>query len=145
MDRKEFCWFRQKLQKTQKEMAQLLGASLKAVESYEQGWRNIPDQVERQVLFLLAMKMESGKHAAPCWETRRCNPEMRKSCPAWEFQMGYLCWFINGTICQGKPQASWKQKIDLCRKCKVFISLTKDWGLPRETKAGDGEKGSKNK
>jgi len=33
MDKKEFCWFRQKLQKTQKEMAQLLGISLKAVEA----------------------------------------------------------------------------------------------------------------
>jgi hypothetical protein len=130
MDKKEFCWFRKKLQKTQKEMAQLLGTSLKAVESYEQGWRNIPDQVERQVLFLLAMKMESGKHTVPCWETRRCNPEMRKSCPAWEFKMGHLCWFVNGTICQGKPQASWKQKTDLCGKCKVFKSLMHAWGLP---------------
>ena len=56
MDKMEFQYFRQKLQKTQKEMAQLLGTSLKAVESYEQGWRNIPAQVERQVLFFLAMK-----------------------------------------------------------------------------------------
>jgi DNA-binding XRE family transcriptional regulator len=46
MDKKEFYYFRQKLQKIQKEMAQLLGASLKAVESYEQGWRSIPAQDE---------------------------------------------------------------------------------------------------
>ncbi len=38
MDKNEFYWFRKKLQKTQKDMAQLLGTSLKAVESYEQGW-----------------------------------------------------------------------------------------------------------
>lgn len=145
MDKKEFYWFREKLQKTQKEMARLLGTSLKAVESYEQGWRNIPDQVERQVLFLLAMKMESGKHTAPCWDTRRCKPEMRKSCPAWEFKMGHLCWFVNGTICQGKPQTSWKQKIDLCRKCTVFTSLMKDWDLPGEQRISHGNKGSKKK
>ena len=130
MDKKEFCWFRQKLQKTQKEMAQLLGISLKAVESYEQGWRNIPAQVERQIFFLLAVKMDSGRNNAPCWEIRGCNPELRRICPAWEFKMGHLCWFINGTICQGKPQASGRQKIDLCRKCSVFTSLMKDWGLP---------------
>jgi DNA-binding XRE family transcriptional regulator len=55
MDKKEFSYYRKKLQKTQKEMAQLLGTSLKAVESYEQGWRSIPVPVERQVLFFLAM------------------------------------------------------------------------------------------
>ena len=29
---------------------------------------------------------------------------MRATCPAWELKVGYLCWFINGRICQGKPQ-----------------------------------------
>ena len=130
MDKKEFRHFRQKLQKTQKEMAQLLGTSLKAVESYEQGWRNIPAQVERQVLFFLAMKMERFERPALCWDIRNCTPEMRQSCPAWEFKSGHLCWFINGTICQGKPQASWRQKMVLCKKCKVFTPLMDYWGLP---------------
>src|SRR5690606_14173111 len=113
--------------------------------SYEQGWRKIPDHGERQVLFLLAVKMENGEHAGPCCETRHCNLEMRKSCLAWEFKMGHLCWFVNGTICQGKPQASWKRKIDLCRKCKVFKSLINAWGLPGEKRTGDGKNRSKYK
>jgi DNA-binding XRE family transcriptional regulator len=50
MDHEEFRYFRQKLQKSQREMAQLLGTSRKAIESYEQGWRNIPAHAERQVL-----------------------------------------------------------------------------------------------
>jgi DNA-binding XRE family transcriptional regulator len=140
MDKKEFYYFRKKLQKTQKEMAQLLGTSLKAVESYEQGWRSIPAQVERQVLFFLAMKMDTSKNRAPCWEIRCCNPEMRKSCPAWEFKSGHLCWFINGTICQGKPQTSWGQKIALCKKCKIFTSLMNYWGLPMEHRTVDRRK-----
>ena len=140
MDKREFCWFRKKLQKTQKEMAQLLGTSLKAVESYEQGWRSIPAQVERQVLFFLAMKMDTYKHSNPCWEIRCCNPEMRESCPAWEFKSGHLCWFINGTICQGKPQASWGQKIALCKKCKIFTSLMNYWGRPVGHRTVDGGK-----
>ncbi|MBW1725430.1 MAG: helix-turn-helix transcriptional regulator, partial [Deltaproteobacteria bacterium] len=49
MDRKEFRYFRKKLGKTQLQMAQLLGVSLKAVHSYEQGWRSVPSYVERQV------------------------------------------------------------------------------------------------
>ncbi|MFC1516563.1 helix-turn-helix domain-containing protein, partial [Thermodesulfobacteriota bacterium] len=56
MDNKEFAYFRKKLNKTQKQMAQLLGTSLKAVHSYEQGWRSIPANVERQMFFLVANK-----------------------------------------------------------------------------------------
>jgi DNA-binding XRE family transcriptional regulator len=42
MDSKEFIYFRKKLNKTQKQMAQLLGTSIKAIHSYEQGWRTVP-------------------------------------------------------------------------------------------------------
>ena len=54
VDKKEFSYFRKKMSKTQKQMAQLLGTSLKAVHSYEQGWRQIPTHVERQLFFLLS-------------------------------------------------------------------------------------------
>jgi hypothetical protein len=111
-----------------------------AVESYEQGWRSIPGQVERQILFLLAMKMDTYKNRAPCWEIRHCNPEMRESCPAWEFKSGHLCWFINGTICQGKSQTSWGQKIALCKKCKVFTSLVNYWDFPVDHRTVDAKK-----
>ena len=40
MDGKEFKRFRKKIDKTQKQMAQLLGVSIKAVHSYEQGSRD---------------------------------------------------------------------------------------------------------
>ena len=56
MDSKEFSNIRKKLAKTQKKLASLLGISLKAVCSYEQGWRTIPSHVERQLIFLLAKK-----------------------------------------------------------------------------------------
>ena len=140
MDNKEFYYFRKKLQKTQKQMAQILGTSLKAVESYEQGWRNIPAQIERQVLFFLALKMETRERRAPCWEIKRCTSEMQKDCPAWEFKSGHLCWFINGTICQGKPQASWGQKMATCKKCKVFSSFMNYWSPPSGRKTVDRSK-----
>ncbi|MGD9321950.1 MAG: helix-turn-helix domain-containing protein, partial [Desulfobacteraceae bacterium] len=54
MDSKEFVSIRKKLDKTQTQMAQLLGTSVKAVYSYEQGWRNVPSHVERQLFFLLS-------------------------------------------------------------------------------------------
>jgi len=120
MEKKEFSLIRHRLGKTQSEMAQILGTSLKGIQSFEQGWRNIPVHVERQLLFLLGMQRSHGKKIKPCWVVRKCPMETRRNCPAWEFHSGHLCWFINGTICQGEVQESWQQKMKLCRECEVF-------------------------
>ncbi len=122
MDSKEFYSFRQKLQKTQKQLSQLLGTSLKSIQSFEQGWRKVPAPVERQMLFLLFMKRRGVAKLKPCWEMRDRSTRICEACPAWEFHMGDLCWFINGTICRGKPQDSWSKKMKICRKCEVFAS-----------------------
>ncbi len=121
MEKAEFSRFRKCLQKTQREMAELLGTSIKAVHSYEQGWRTIPVHVERQVYFLLSRGNPGGDgDGTPCWEINYCPEERRSSCPAWEFRTGNLCWFINGTICGGKPLKNWKEKIEICKSCKVL-------------------------
>jgi hypothetical protein len=123
MDKKEFSQIRHHLGKTQRQLAQLLGTSPKAIQSFEQGWRNIPVHTERQVLFLMVLKYSQEKMARPCWVMKGCPEKIRQNCPAWEFQAGHLCWFINGTICQGKVQESWQGKMKLCRQCRVFVSL----------------------
>jgi hypothetical protein len=123
MDTKEFSQIRQHLGKTQKQMAQLLGTSAKTIQSFEQGWRNIPVHIERQVLFLLAMKGFQNKANTPCWIIKECPLETRRKCPAWEFETGQLCWFINGTICQGEVKESWQEKMSMCRKCTVLRSM----------------------
>jgi len=102
-------------------MSQLLGTSLKGVQSFEQGWRKIPVHTERQVYYLAAMK--KGKtNKTPCWEQLKCSPEKKKKCPAWEFQSFDFCWFVNGTICKGEVQKSWEEKMKKCRRCKIFRS-----------------------
>jgi len=123
MDSTEFKKLRHKMKKTQKQMAQLLGTSLKAVHSYEQGWRPVPAYVERQMLFLISASEGKYKSKKPCWVVRNCPTERRKMCPAWEFKTGNLCWFINGTICEGGVQQNWKEKMKICRSCEVFRSL----------------------
>ena len=45
MDSEEFKYFRKRLSRTQKQIAVLLGTSLKAIHSYEQGWRTVPAHV----------------------------------------------------------------------------------------------------
>jgi DNA-binding XRE family transcriptional regulator len=123
MDSQEFKYFRSQLQKTQKQMATLLGVSLKAVSSYEQGSRSVPMHVERQLLFLMSRMQLKKKRKKICWETTQCSEELRKKCPAWEFQVGDLCWFINGTFCKGEPKENWRDKMKICRSCEVFRHL----------------------
>jgi len=123
VDCKEFIYFRKKLEKTQKQMGQLLGTSVKAIHSYEQGWRLVPPHVERQVFFLVSRIRGKNKGLKSCWIIKKCPPERKKQCPAWEFRAGRLCWFINGTICAGKPQKDWREKMRFCRECEVLTSL----------------------
>ena len=123
MDSKEFTKFRKKLNKTQKQMANLLGVSIKAIHSYEQGWRTIPPHVERQMFFLMARKRGISKIQKPCWTVKKCPTKQKKECPAWEFQSGKLCWFINGTVCCGTAHNKWKEKMKLCRSCEVLAPI----------------------
>jgi len=124
MDSALFFKARKKLDKTQKQMAELLGTSIKAVHSYEQGWRSIPPHVERQVYFLLSrQRMLHEKPPKACWTVKRCPPSRKKQCPAWEFRAGKLCWFINGTICECKAQKNWREKMKICKECEVLASL----------------------
>jgi DNA-binding XRE family transcriptional regulator len=123
MKRIQFTAIRHHLEKTQSQMAQILGVSPKAIQSFEQGWRNIPVHIERQVLLILALKSRASKKTKPCWLTRRCPAEDRQNCPAWQFDAGNLCWFINGTICEGTTQGSWEEKMKICRDCEVYQSM----------------------
>ena len=123
MDSNEFKQLRHKLKKTQKQMARLLGTSLKAVHSYEQGWRPVPAYVERQMFFLISALKGRYRGKKPCWVIKNCPAEQKQICPAWEFKTGNLCWFINGTVCEGGVQQDWKEKMKICRSCEVFRSM----------------------
>jgi len=121
MESIEFKDIRAKLSKTQKELAQLLGVSIKAIHSYEQGWRKIPHHVERQLLFLLSRVILDGDNPSDkCWNIMNCSGKKLKNCPAWEYKSGDLCWFINGTKCSGEAHNSWEDKMGECKTCKVF-------------------------
>ena len=123
MDKEEFVVARRKLDKTQKEMSQLLGVSVKAIYSYEQDWRSIPAHVERQVFFLLSRKKRRQNLPRYCWSIKKCPPKRRNECPAYEYKAGRFCWMINGTFCKGKPQKNWREKMKICRECEIILNL----------------------
>ncbi len=122
MTAKEFSAHRKKLCKTQKTLAKLLGVSLKAVQSYEQGWRSIPLYIERKIFFLLVNQRREGvTKRKNCWDLKKCG--CKKECPAWEFQAGHLCWFLNGTLCNCTSDQEETDKIEICRTCDVLTSM----------------------
>ncbi|PIE56172.1 MAG: transcriptional regulator [Desulfobulbus propionicus] len=122
MKRENFSRGRIQLGKTQKELARLLGVSQKAVQSYEQGWRNVPLHVERQLYFLLVnQRLAGGSRRRDCWTVKKC--QVKKQCPVWEFKSGHLCWFLSGTLCEAAPGKTWKNKIEACRSCNVLTDF----------------------
>lgn len=123
VESREFTAFRKKLKKTQAQIACLLGVSVKAIHSYEQGWRTVPAHVERQMLFLVASVRNNFEKPGLCWEIMKCPADRKELCPALEFHAGNLCWFINGTICSGVAHKDWKEKIKVCRSCEVLAPI----------------------
>ncbi len=122
MEKKSFVSIRKKLDRTRKQIAELLGISLKAVHSYEQGWRNIPLHIERQLWFLLYKKnRKKVRETRPCWEVKSCN--QKNDCPAWEFQCGDMCWFVCGTKCECTKNIGVRDKMAICRECDILKSL----------------------
>ncbi len=129
MDNVQFKEVRARLEKTQKQMAQLLGVSIKAVHSYEQGWRRIPHHVERHLLFLLS-RLNPEKRPEKCWQILSCSEQ---TCPAREFSAGDMCWFVNGTLCSGRIHDTWQEKMEECRSCEVFKTrFNFIWGYEHE-------------
>jgi len=63
-----------------------------------------------------------------CWEFKKCGREKGGSkanelgvCPAYP-DHGTHCAWIAGTLCGGKVQGSFAQKVSSCMKCDFYLS-----------------------
>lgn len=132
-----FRHMRRELKVTQDEMARILGVSAKAVQSYEQGWRQPPDAVLRLLnVVFIAHRAGAWKHTIRCWEIKRCPPRIRNQCRAYQTRQGHLCWLVRGTKCKSPGVKSCADGYDTCLKCKVRLRLLgrpSAWALPRES------------
>ncbi len=100
MIKEEFVKIRKRLGKTQKEISLLLGISHKTVESYEQGFRNVPGNVERILYYLLfKLNMDKLDKEILCWNVKDCPVDIREHCIAWLASEGFFCWFLTGKTC----------------------------------------------
>lgn len=115
---------RKALNRSQSQLAELLGVSLRAVQSYEQGWRPTPPHIHKLAGFLLFLKgRKTNGKSTRCWTVNNCAPQKRDACPAYQFNAGDFCWIVTGNYWKGKLQKSWQVKLAKCMKCPV----TKEW------------------
>ena len=121
MKKEEFRQLRKKLGRTQKQLAVLLGMSAKTIQFYENGRRAIPGYIQRNIFYLLIKQREKDNKLKPCWDQKDCR--LKENCPAWEFQSGDLCWYLNGTFCRGHQDLTYQDKLEACRSCNIFKAL----------------------
>lgn len=122
----EFVDIRKKINKTQTELSALLGFSTRAIQSYEQGSRNIPVHVESHLYLLLARSKNEKNVLKSCWEIINCPPSKKNQCPVYELNAGTVCWMVNNSLCNGRVQSNWRMKMDYCNTCTVLTSMIKE-------------------
>jgi transcriptional regulator with XRE-family HTH domain len=112
---------------SQSQAAVLLGLSAKAVQSYEQGFRNVPAHVQRKAALLLYLRWRD-RHGAPrpCWQVNRCGREARAQCPTFQLRAGDLCWMLTGTLCRDRRREAPAAKLARCQQCPVMRRWLKD-------------------
>ena len=109
---------------SQSELAGLAGISTRAIQSYEQEWRQPSELVERMLLLLLMAHRHGARLSRfRCWEQKECSPNVREKCIAYVTRQGHLCWFLTGTMCEGQRQESWSDKLRLCLDCSFMQGL----------------------
>ncbi len=113
---------------TQREFAELLGISLRAVQSYEQQWRKAPPCVEKlaRLALFLKLRAEGDADGRPCWELTGCSEEARSRCLACIYDAGELCWLVTGNLHRGRKLDKADAKLAACEKCPVMADWISD-------------------
>ncbi len=110
---------RKKVGMTQAALSKALGVSIRAVQSYEQGWRDVPTHIMVQLL-ILAAAYHTKKDRRKCWETMNCSHEAMERCPCYRTD-GMLCWLVTGR--QSAPCRDGANDISACLKCPVVREI----------------------
>ena len=70
-----------------------------------------------------------------CWEIKKCERQKGGKkvyelgeCIASKERMGHSCWAIAGTICLGKIEGTFAQKIGFCTSCEVYQRYNRSSG-----------------
>ena len=53
----------------------------------------------------------------PCWEAKKCD---NTACPSYQNHENLRCWEVAGTLCGGKVQGRFAEKLGDCSLCEVY-------------------------
>jgi len=112
---------RAKVGMTQAEVAQALGVSIRAIQSYEQGWREVPTHIMVQMLVLAAAHHTLPGERKSCWEITGCPSERQAKCPCRRTD-GRLCWLVSGRLCSGLVAGD-GHDLQRCMNCPVIQQI----------------------
>jgi len=109
---------------TQHQLADLLGVSVRTIQSCEQGWRKPSAALERSLLLLhLASRQGEALSDNVCWETVQCTQAERDRCLAHRARQGHLCWLLSGSYCRGERVGTWAAKKQICGECEFLTGM----------------------
>lgn len=90
---------RKAMDMTQVEFAGVLGMSARAVQSYEQGWRQLPRATLLHMFAVLASTRRLNLGEVPCWVLTGCPEPTRRDCRSRILNGGLFCWLVAGNSC----------------------------------------------
>lgn len=112
---------RDALDMSQGKFAELMNISIRAVQSYEQGWRTVPAHVQCKAAMMVYLGWRKDQvKVEPCWDICGCEEEKKATCNAFLMNAGDLCWLMTDSCCQGKKLKTWQAKINRCGKCPAM-------------------------
>ncbi len=131
---------RGKLGLSQSQLADILGVSSRAVQSYEQGWRTPQRPVTSHLMTVLALYGNHSSQSPACWRLTACNVEQRSRCKAYSVGRGRFCWLLSGGACGNRRRSGSGADSQPCIGCVVMRKLLD--GPIRQTDASSGTSGT---
>ena len=114
---------RSRMQWSRGEVASFLGVSRKAVESYEQGWRAVPDRVWKQLITTVALQHEYPlRQHSRCWELTGCPRTIRDECFSYQKMHGHFCWMTATNNCRKAHLGAERGYLE-CVNCPVTLQF----------------------
>lgn len=59
-----------------------------------------------------------------CWEFKNCSEDRKQDCPAYPGH-GKNCWRVAETLCNGRKQGTFAQKLAFCMECEFYTKMKK--------------------
>ncbi len=111
------------LARISKDTLDLLKNSLKMLIQHSLKVKNSTTDIRiSEIPKLLSQNIDTQKveEKLNCWEFKKCGREKTGDCPAVRENTGHICWMVAGTMCGGKVQGAFAEKVGNCKECNFY-------------------------